>query len=142
MLYRSNGEMQYIRDPYQLFNGEIVFTDITARVIGSNDDYCATIVDNKLKPISMYIKDADTYGVILTQNNKIYWTQPILVFLNQWSSGTVNKWDGKTLEINETDGYILGSAIAVGKKNSNNSFSGVMLGDWSRTNNEADEIFK
>lgn len=142
VLYRSNGEMQYIRDPYQLFNGEIVFTDITARVIGSNDDYCATIVDNKLKPISMYIKDADTYGVILTQNNKIYWTQPILVFLNQWSSGTVNKWDGKTLEINETDGYILGSAIAVGKKNSNNSFSGVMLGDWSRTNNEADEISK
>ena len=90
----------------------------------------------------MYIKDADTYGVTLTYNNNIYWTQPILVFLNQWSSGTVNKWDGKTLEINKTDGYILGSAIAVGKKNGVNSFSGVMLGDWSKTNNEADEIAK
>ena len=142
VLYRSNGEMQYIRDPYQLFNGEITLSGATAKIVGSNDAYCATIVDNKLKPISMYIKDADTYGVTLTYNNNIYWTQPILVFLNQWSSGTVNKWDGKTLEINKTDGYILGSAIAVGKKNGANSFSGVMLGDWSKTNNEADEIAK
>lgn len=142
VLYRSNGEMQYIRDPYQLFNGEKTLSGATAKIVGSNDAYCATIVDNKLKPISMYIKDADTYGVTLTYNNNIYWTQPILVFLNQWSSGTVNKWDGKTLEINKTDGYILGSAIAVGKKNGVNSFSGVMLGDWSKTNNEADEIAK
>ena len=37
------------------------------------------------------------------------------------------------------DGVILTPAIAAGKKNSDNTFSGVMLGDWQQTDT-ADDI--
>ncbi|MBE6148221.1 MAG: hypothetical protein E7167_01720 [Firmicutes bacterium] len=50
---------------------------------------------------------------------------------NNYPSGTLNKWPGKEIEINQENGYILAPAIAAGKKNSDdNTFSGVMLGDW------------
>ena len=40
---------------------------------------------------------------------------------------------------NENEGYIVAPAIAAGKKDSENRFSGIMLGDWSNTN-AADDI--
>jgi hypothetical protein len=49
---------------------------------------------------------------------------------NNYPSATLNRWDGKTVEINETEGTIIAPAIAAGKKNDDNTFSGVMLGDW------------
>jgi len=55
--------------------------------------------------------------------------------MNKYPNGAVNRWDGKGLEINEEDGYIIGSAFAAGKKESDNTFSGVMLGDWDTAAN-------
>ena len=43
----------------------------------------------------------------------------------------INKWDGKSLVLNEASGSILASQIAAGKKNDDNTFSGVLMGDWS-----------
>jgi hypothetical protein len=42
----------------------------------------------------------------------------------------INKWDGK-LKIDEENGAILSTMMAAGRKNSDNTFSGVMLGDWA-----------
>lgn len=61
----------------------------------------------------------------------IVWTQPIICLTNNYPSGTLNKWTGKEIDINTEGGYILSPAIATGKKNSDNTFSGIMLGDWS-----------
>jgi hypothetical protein len=65
---------------------------------------------------------------------------------NLYPSATLNRWDGKAIEINETEGYILTPAIASGKKNSDNTFSGVMIGDWADKDAEiggtAEEITK
>ena len=43
----------------------------------------------------------------------------------------VNRWNGKTLEIDETNGTILSTMVAAGKKERNNTFSGVLMGDCS-----------
>lgn len=61
----------------------------------------------------------------------VVWTQPIVCLTNNYPSGTLNKWTGKEIDINDEGGYILSPAIATGKKNSDNTFSGIMLGDWS-----------
>lgn len=87
--------------------------------------------DNKLQPISIYVEDAPIYGVQAMVNDTIVWTQPILVLQNLWPNGVINAWDGKSLVLDEETGTILAAAISAGKKNSDNTFSGVMLGDWS-----------
>lgn len=86
--------------------------------------------DNKLQPISIYVEDAPIYGVQAIVNDTVVWTQPILVLQNLWPNGVINAWDGKSLVLDEETGTILAAAISAGKKNSDNTFSGVMLGDW------------
>lgn len=86
-----------------------------------------------LLPIGIYMENVHQYGAqYLDENNQIVWTQPIVCLKNNYPSGTLNKWSGKEIEINKESGYILSPAIAAGKKNNeDNTFSGVMLGDWS-----------
>lgn len=94
-----------------------------------------------LQPISIYINDAKNYGVQcckyrLNQNDEeelieILWSQPIYVYQDRYPSTTVNKWNGKDLILDDDKGIILTAAFAAGRKDSNNKFSGVMLGDWS-----------
>jgi hypothetical protein len=40
----------------------------------------------------------------------------------------LNKWDG-SLTIDEKNGTILSTMLGAGRKNSNNTFSGVLIGD-------------
>lgn len=103
------------------------------------ENYIGTIKGGKLIPAPFYIKDAPIYGVRAIKDEKVIWTQPILVIQNRWASGVINNWDGKTVEINEK-GYVLSPAVAAGKKNDDNSFSGVMIGDWSINKDTSDEI--
>jgi hypothetical protein len=57
---------------------------------------------------------------------------------NNYPSRALNKWDGKEIKIDYDNGTIIAPAIAAGKKNADNTFSGVMLGDWSVDDVEAD----
>ena len=75
--------------------------------------------------------DAPKYGVLATINEVPVWYQPILVMQNAFGSTTLNNWSGKTIELNEDEGTIVSPAIAAGKKEEDNSFSGIMMGDWS-----------
>jgi hypothetical protein len=60
-----------------------------------------------------------------------------LVLQNRWPSNVINSWDGEKLVLNEDNSTILAAAISAGKKNSDdNSFSGVMIGDWSKNDTE------
>jgi hypothetical protein len=48
----------------------------------------------------------------------------------------LNSWDGK-LTINENNGTILSTMIGAGKKESNNTFTGVLLGNIGASGNNA-----
>ena len=69
-----------------------------------------------------------------TTTQEILWVQPILSIQNRYPSGTLNKWDG-ALEINEQKNYVLAAQIAAGRKEDDNTFSGVMMGAWERGTN-------
>lgn len=108
--------------------------------------YLPQLNDNVLKPLQIYIEGAPQFGVAYyteeqdhenTQifNRQLLYIQPILVLKNKWPSSTINNWDGTSLEINKENGQIVATAIAAGKKHSeDNTFSGVMLGDWQELN--------
>lgn len=115
--------------------------------------------ESRLNPYPLYIENAYLYGVNCYQGvdpankpdsttdvydetvggeqanlsdstNTILWTQPIPIFINRYPSGTLNKWNGKDLIIDNENSMITARGIAAGKKNSDNTFSGVVLGDW------------
>lgn len=94
-----------------------------------------------LQPVSVYLPNALPYGVVCQKSGQgaqpIVWNQPILVYQDNYPSSTINAWDGKSIVTDNDTGSILTSAISAGKKESDNSFSGVMIGDWSRTDTDA-----
>lgn len=143
VIYLSNGEPTFSKEPYKLFiNGEV---DETATwsiySSNSNDAFIGKVNYNKdkkeyrLSPMSFYVDGVSVYGVQGKQGNKIVWTQPILVLQNKYPSAMVNKWDGKFYT--DVENNFLGVAqIAAGRKDKNaNTFTGVLIGDFNQKNN-------
>ena len=63
---------------------------------------------------------------------KIIWTQPLRISTQSYGSPLLNSWDGN-LTFDEKNGTILSAMIGAGVKNIDNSFSGVLMGDVSKT---------
>lgn len=53
---------------------------------------------------------------------------PIHLYLNRYGNAAMNEWDGNSISINEEDGIILSPQVGAGKKNEDNSFTGVFMG--------------
>lgn len=144
VIYQSNGEPAYYNQEYQAYNENKLITEKLDWIIVSTDTsiknkgaYDASIENGKLKPIGVYVNNAPVYGVKCVKGENIIWTQPILVLQNKWPSAVINKWDGKSIEIDKKNGTILTQALAAGSKNTNNEFSGVMIGKWQHTDVES-----
>ena len=86
-----------------------------------------------------YYKPNDTFdgysvnnGVLckITRNNIPYGEIyiPIHLYLNRFGNEAMNGWDGNTIQINNDDGVILSPQVGAGKKNEDNSFTGVFMG--------------
>ena len=56
------------------------------------------------------------------------WSQPILIMQSKYDFAMLNQWDG-SLTINEENGTILSTMLGAGKKNQDNTFSGVLIGN-------------
>lgn len=148
VIYLSNGEPTFSKEPYKLFvNGEV--DEIATWSIyssNSNDAFIGKINYNedkkeyRLSPMSFYVDGVSVYGVQGKQGNKIVWMQPILVLQNKYPSAMVNKWDGKFYT--DVENNFLGVAqIAAGKKDKNaNTFTGVLIGDFGTKQNADSSI--
>ena len=97
--------------------------------------------DNKLKPCNNYITgtyneatktwiDLNVYPVVCCydKNGTQIWAQPILISQNRYPNSMLNHWDGK-LKIDEENGTILSTMVSAGFKNTDNTYSGVLMGD-------------
>lgn len=157
VIYSTSGNPDYFKDPYQLQeynnNGEIidsnatwiiynpfnesasdsenVSTNYTQRMIGE-------IEKNILRPASMYIEGAKPYGAIAQINSQRQWLQPLVIVRNAYPSGMLNQWDGKSIVSDNENGWFMSPVIAAGKKDSANTFSGVMMGDLSKSKSSND----
>lgn len=101
--------------------------------------YIGNITDkNVLQPAAIYTANVKQYGVQYLYNGQVCWTQPIFTMQNNYPSRALNEWDGKEIKIDYDNGTIIAPAIAAGKKNADNTFSGVMLGDWSANDVEGE----
>ena len=137
VIYLSNGEPIFSKEPYKLFvNGEVnnnATWDIYPT--GSTDKFIGQIKYNdkkkeyRLSPMNFYVDGVSVYGVQGKQNGNVVWSQPILVIQNKYPSAMVNKWDGQ-LNIDSDNNFIGVAQIAAGKKENNNTFTGVLMGSF------------
>lgn len=82
-----------------------------------------------LSAAPFYLKDySDKVCVSCSSGNTILWSQPILIMQSQYDFAMLNEWDG-SLTINEENGTILSTMLGAGRKNDDNTFSGVLIGD-------------
>lgn len=67
----------------------------------------------------------------------VLWSQPIYSYQDNYPSTTLNKWNGKDIVTEEETGIITANGFSAGKKERDNTFTGVILGDWSRSDTDA-----
>ena len=148
VIYLSNGEPTFSKEPYKLFiNGEVDETAAWSIYSSNSDDafigkvnYNKDKKEYRLSPMSFYVDGVSVYGVQGKQGNKIVWTQPILTIQNKYPSAMINKWDGKLYT--DVENNFLGVAqIAAGRKDKNaNTFTGVLIGDFGTKQNADSSI--
>lgn len=129
----------YAKDKYEIFGikgdikpvWEVIYLDDSAV------SYYPQIVSLKkdeytLKPKTMYIQDVpETVAIKCYDNsdkNNFLWIQPLIIRQDKYGSTLLNQWDG-SLTIDEKNGTILSTMVGAGVKNSDNTFSGVLMGD-------------
>lgn len=141
VIYLSNGEPIFSKEPYKLFvDGKVDENAIwSIYPIGSTDKFIGQIKYNekkkeyRLSPMNFYVDGVSAYGVQGKQENNVVWSQPILVIQNKYPSAMVNKWDGQ-LNIDSDNNFIGVAQIAAGKKENNNTFTGVLMGSFGDSN--------
>ena len=140
---RFNEDNQLISGDIQLDNydvesdtGEIVWTIYNPH--NENINYLPVISDKSiLQPLSFYVDNQLPYGIKASRYDEDLedwveiWTQPIWTYQNDYFSQALNDWDGKEIQIDDDNGTIITRGVAAGKKENDNSFTGVVIGDWS-----------
>lgn len=110
---------------------ETVYTSSISK--NKKPSYFPTLTEaNTIIVPSMYTEldnglDRNIY-IVAMQKGTILWSQPIMMYRDAYSSTMLNAWDGG-LTIDEKNGTILSTMIGAGKKDSENRFNGVMMGD-------------
>ena len=154
IIYNSAGELlDYFKNPYILYGSDTKeiavakwectngYEPTDAKITTDESAYTPKIkTDNKtgeqyLIPLSFYVAGACEKVCVVGKdsNDAALWSQPLLIMQNRYPSAMVNSWDGN-LNIGGPDGQsIFAPRFVAGKKETDNTFSGVMLGNWSDT---------
>lgn len=148
IVYNSLGYLDtYYMNPYQIHinNGTPkedklpTTVDSTWEIFSSvkNDPYIPKLQVNNtngqtyIRPINIYVEDSmNDICVVGSADGGRVWSQPIYAYQNKYPSSIINDWNGK-LTIDNENNAILAAKVAAGKKERDNTFSGVMMGDWS-----------
>ena len=96
--------------------------------------------NHKLIPSVMYVgevydeakvrKMINAYPVVCAYDvgGTLLWAQPIVIDQNRYPNAVANAWDGEFV-IDEKNGTIMSTMVGAGYKNTDNTFSGVMMGN-------------
>lgn len=148
IIYSSEGYPSYYKGPYELYCSENYGSSkqegITWQMSYKDNDlgdikyYPQLIIEtenegpyvkNSLQALNFYVKDSsDNINVLCKYEDIVIWSQPLLIMQNRYPSAMLNKWDG-SLTIDENENAILAAKVAAGRKNDDNTFSGVLMGD-------------
>ncbi len=151
IVYNTSGvDPEYYKDPYIIYEYVNKKTSMVPNINwmmsfgkdtrASDTDttnlkyYPSLDSDNKLVVPSMYLqnngKAVSVVGFSFNDGIQLEWIQPLYIYQNSFASSLLNSWDG-SLTFDEENGTILSTMIGAGKKDSQNRFNGVLMGDLS-----------
>ena len=94
--------------------------------------YMPKIQNDNLVPGPIYLENNDCQLVVCAKQvgttSTMLWQQPIIILQNRYASSMLNDWDGSFI-IDEKNGTIMSSMVGAGRKTSNNTFEGVVMGN-------------
>ena len=122
--------------PYQVFENGIEFNqDVMINIYeeGQEENFMFKLKDNQLYPCSVLPSNIPKAGIFcaITNNDSFdYYIQPLLIVrdIYYYKRNLINKWDG-ALQIDEANNAILAASFIAGRKEPNNTFTGVLLGE-------------
>lgn len=118
----------FIKGYTDLSTGSIKTFNKAQNLILSSDDK-KTNFNKVVTPVYRFNGESVTNAVLLKVSSKSYIHIPIDLHLNRYGLRMLNDWDGVSIDINNDGGYILAPQMGAGKKNSDNTFTGILMGD-------------
>ena len=89
-----------------------------------------------LSPVSVLSTNPTRCNIIAKINGDILWKQPIITTIDVYRSQYLNEWNGE-LTVDEINNTIAAATVIAGQKNSDNTFTGIILGkDFDKENNK------
>lgn len=79
-------------------------------------------IDGSVLNTAYFVEILDENQLVATINI------PIHLYLNRYNNADLNIWDGNSINLNQNGGMILAPQMGAGKKNEDNTFSGVLFG--------------
>lgn len=114
-------------------NSILNIEDENGNLVKYVEDYHGDFV--KIVPNDVYTGEYcnnSVFGQITVDDSVVAYVDfAIYVGLNRYGLSSLNAWDGNHIEINEDSNYILAPQIGAGMKESDNSFTGVVMGTAS-----------
>ena len=118
------------RDPKNALTIEISSTSKNEEL----KKYLPTFNDKfKLCPSPLYVDIGEGISVILKEAGVAKYIFSLLIMQNAYGVPTINKWDG-SLTIDNENNQILSAMVGAGIKNSDNTFTGVLMGEIGTDN--------
>lgn len=142
--YSSLGYLEdSFRNPYVLYDSNHNIDNVSSWYINSpnlNDTFVPKLSvrdgEYTLRPVNIYVENSTSQVCVYCQyGNTILWSQPIYIYQNKYPTSIINDWNGE-LQIDQDGNAILAAKVVAGTKNSDNKFTGVMMGDWGNTDTE------
>lgn len=144
VVYATSGlESSYSKDPYQLLVEEKVLLPTGNTLLGRKGAETKNLpklisspnqnsVLRILQPIQPKPTNPEPCYVEFRDDDNHIWQYPILITQNAYASDLLNAWDG-SLKIDTEGNSILSALMGAGEKDSENRFTGVLIGAIGNT---------
>lgn len=94
----------------------------------------------KIQPHEEYFGDYNNNFILIEVDGIVEIGIPVHFSLNTYGLASLNAWDGNHIEINEEDAYLMAPQIGAGEKNSENKFTGIVMGKASFDSSSEPEV--
>lgn len=121
--YTASGiNAQFLNQELQCLYGDVKLP------ISSTDESILGLNNNKLDPAQKFQYTGGIAALRCEVSKTMYLLHPIMMYLDTYGNEAINGWDGTKLELDDKGKYILAPQIGAGKKNADNTFTGIVMG--------------
>ena len=106
-------------------NGVITWQDKTDLEVNTRK---STAAWTALRPADKYSGQCVSNAIEYVFNNGSIHI-PVQLVYNRYGNSAMNGWDGNSISINDDGGFILAPKIGAGRKETNNTFTGMFMGE-------------